>query len=325
MTAEEALRISEPIIRGLIGKYIRGNADDREDVGQECRVAVAKAAIAYQPSGSPGAYFSTVAHNEIVRWLRDRSRVIRLPRSAYARGEESPRVISYDALETSDGEAVDSDYNSALTDPSVDIESEVSSKLEFDWLHENLEYLTGDERRVLEWQLRGETTETIGKRLGVSKQWISQLSKDAVSRLRSWVTHPNLRPTARFYFPVTGRPIHGDGKAGYFLRPEKQELIWQLRMQGYSIRQIMGQVGAAKQTVMTYAREVPLGKSNEGRGWRSIPRRTPLAAETVSGILLLRAQGTSLGKTARQLGVSKAVVIKYERKADQRQLSLEAR
>ena len=63
--------------------------------------------------------------------------------------------------------------------------------------------------------------------------------------------------------------LGGRVRPGHRLHPLKQQDIRDLRAQGYSIRRIMAKTGAAKQSVMGYAREVPPGNSEGGNGaWR---------------------------------------------------------
>ena len=97
---EAELNQWEPLVCSL-ARHLAPDPDDRADLEQEGRIALLTAIP--RLDNRPGkliTYLQTVVRGEMMKWLSNRSRTIRIPRNKAEAGHEGIRVESLDAYVT---------------------------------------------------------------------------------------------------------------------------------------------------------------------------------------------------------------------------------
>ena len=199
ITAEDALKQFEPMVHSLVAKHWQGDADSRDDLEQECRLAIIRAAGSYDPAkGKAITYFWRAIEGAVWHWLRESSRVIRTPRGAYRAGR-APEVIPLDSLENPDD-------SNLLADPVARTEDEVLSRMEVDRFRRELARLPQSERTIMEGLVAGMSLREIGLQVGLSGQRVHQIKTKIILGLRQQVG-PNAHQRISLYLPLSAGSI----------------------------------------------------------------------------------------------------------------------
>lgn len=217
---DELVLVNLPLCDALATRYA-GRGADFDDLVQVARAALVVAVQHFRPDKAPSlaAFAVPTITGELKRYFRDRCWMVRPPRSLQ---ELRPRVVqARRELEQQLGRTVTMDdvathldvdartaeealwarggYRPASLDAPLQAESSVSLGTQLDSgtdladdvtqhvaLHEVLEHLPEEDRRILVWRFEEECTQTeIAARLGVSQMQVSRMLRRILDGVRA--------------------------------------------------------------------------------------------------------------------------------------------
>lgn len=185
MNAEEALALTEALVRFFVTKNGIRNNEDFLDACEEGRLVVIRSAARYDPRrGTPANFFGRQIDGAIKHWLRDRARQIRIPGYVYDEGraeEYAHELLSFDLLGDRDGADQIDEIDRALDRVTLANRRRAIEKAAE-------EYLTPAERKVLADILSGKSIKQIaaGKKVRVGCVYTQR--HKAIARLRAVLT-----------------------------------------------------------------------------------------------------------------------------------------
>lgn len=168
--------LADKIAKGFARKY--QNLIERDDAMQVARLALVRAAGMIVPDRNPTGYLSVTINGALHRYLRDRSRLVRVPAKEHAKGIHPLTHISLDAPDASGGCLLDD-----LADQKAGKSADGPS-----WLAQILDQLPAPQAALLRLRfMEGASMRAASRELGVSLQTIQNRQKKLLPVLRQMV------------------------------------------------------------------------------------------------------------------------------------------